>query len=75
MQGLKDILLFQVNRHFISNAKNSLSIFEDLIIEGHQFSPEKLKQIRKKILDSSNDSIRDIEKNFEKVEIELKPEI
>lgn len=74
MQGLKDILLFQVNRHFISNAKNSLSIFEDLILEGYQFSPEKLKQIRKKILDSSNDSIRDIEKNFEKVEFSLKSE-
>ena len=72
MEGLKGILLFNINRHFISNAKISLSIFEDLIIEGYQFSPEKLKQIRKKILDSSNDSYRDVEANFEKVKILLK---
>jgi hypothetical protein len=71
MSKEQDYLSFQVRRKVTSLFKNYFIILEDLIRENPSISQEKYNQIRKRILDYSNDTIREIEQDIEQFKISL----
>lgn len=71
MSKEKDYLSFQVRRKVTSLFKNYFIILEDLVRENPSISQEKYNQIRKRILDYSNDTIREIEQDIEQFKISL----
>ena len=68
----KDFLVFQLRRKIVNLYKNYLFILEDLEKTGYDIAEEEFQRIRKRILDYGNDTIREIEENLEKFDIELK---
>jgi len=68
----KDFLVFQLRRKIVNLYKNYLFILEDLEKTGYDIPEEEFQRIRKRILDYGNDTIREIEENLEKFDIELK---
>ncbi len=69
----KDFLLFNVNRGFTNLAKNFLVILEDLVqIDEYVIQQDKFQRLRKKVLDSSMDSKRNLEYLIEKMEVNYK---
>jgi len=68
----KDFLVFQLRRKVVNLYKNYLFILEDLEKAGYDIPEEEFQRIRKRILDYGNDTIREIEENLEKFDIELK---
>jgi len=71
MSKEKDYLSFQVRRKITSLFKNYFIILEDLARENPSISQEKYNQIRKRILDYGNDTIREIEQDIEQFKISL----
>ena len=71
MSKEKDYISFQVRRKVTSLFKNYFIILEDLVRENPSISQEKYNQIRKRILDYSNDTIREIEQDIEQFKISL----
>lgn len=63
---------FQIERRIVSLYKNSLTLFEDLRKPPYNLSEEDYKIIRKKILDCSNDVLRETAEDFKKISIKLK---
>lgn len=63
---------FQIERRIVSLYKNSLTLFEDLRKPPYNLSEEDYKTIRKKILDCSNDVLRETSEDFKKISIKLK---
>lgn len=68
----KDFLVFQLRRKIVNLYKNYLFILEDLEKSGYNIPEEEFQRIRKRILDYGNDTIREIEENLDKFDIELK---
>jgi hypothetical protein len=71
MSKEKDYLSFQIRRKITSLFKNYFIILEDLAKENPSISQEKYNKIRKRILDYSNDTIREIEQDLEQFKISL----
>jgi len=71
MSKEQDYLSFQIRRKITSLFKNYFIILEDLVRENPSISQEKYNQIRKRILDYSNDTIREIEQDIEQFKISL----
>lgn len=69
---IKDITLFQIKRKIINIYKNFFFILEDLNDSGYNLDDETYQKIRKRVLDNANDAIREIEENFDKLNISLK---
>ena len=66
----KDYLKFQIRRKVINLYKNFFFLLEDVAKDG-KISDEKYQQIRKRILDYGNDTIREIEEDLNKFNINL----
>jgi len=71
MSKEQDYLSFQIRRKITSLFKNYFIILEDLAKENPSISQEKYNKIRKRILDYSNDTIREIEQDLEQFKISL----
>lgn len=71
MSKEKDYLIFQLRRKVINLFKNYLFLLEDLDQNLGGIPEEKYKQIRKRILDYSNDALREIEEDVKKFNISL----
>jgi hypothetical protein len=70
--SVKEFVRFQVNRKIIDLYKNFLVILEDLNDKQYNI-PDKLHQnMRKKVLDYGNDTIRELNTYIDKVNIEIK---
>jgi hypothetical protein len=69
---IKDLTLFQVKRKITNIYKNFFFILEDLSDYGCNINEETYAKIRKRVLDNSNDAIREIEEFFNTIEINLK---
>jgi len=69
---IKDLTLFQVKRKITNIYKNFFFILEDLSDSGCNINEETYAKIRKRVLDNSNDAIREIEEFFNTIEINLK---
>jgi hypothetical protein len=71
MSKEQDYLSFQVRRKITSLFKNYFIILEDIIRENPSISQEKYNQIRKRILDYGNDTIREVEQDINQFKISL----
>ena len=71
MSKEQDYLSFQVRRKITSLFKNYFIILEDLIRENPSIPQDKYQQMRKRVLDHGNDTIREIEENINKFNITL----
>jgi len=71
MSKEKDYLIFQLRRKVTNLFKNYLFLLEDLDQNLGGIPEEKYKQIRKRILDYSNDALREIEEDVKKFNISL----
>jgi hypothetical protein len=69
---IKDLTLFQIKRKITNIYKNFFFILEDLSDSGYNINEETYAKIRKRVLDNSNDAIREIEEFFNTIEINLK---
>jgi hypothetical protein len=71
-QKEKDYLKFQIRRKVINLYKNFFFILEDMAKDSNnKISDTKYQQIRKRILDHGNDTIREIEEDLNKFNITL----
>ena len=61
---LKEYVLFKNRRQVVNLYKNFLILLEDLKEDGYNINDEKYQRLRKKILDSGNDSIRNFEEDL-----------
>ena len=66
---LKDYILFKNRRQVVNLYKNFLILLEDLKEDGYNISDEKYQRLRKKILDSGNDSIRNFEEDLNNINL------
>jgi hypothetical protein len=71
MSKEQEYLSFQVRRKITSLFKNYFIILEDVIRENPSISQEKYNQIRKRILDYGNDTIREVEQDINQFKISL----
>ena len=71
-EKISELLLFQIRRKITSIYKNFFFIIEDLQDSGYNIPDEQYQKIRKRILDSSNDAIREIEEQLSKYCVSLK---
>jgi len=71
MSKEQDYLSFQIRRKITSLFKNYFIILEDIIRENPSISQEKYNQIRKRILDYGNDTIREVEQDINQFKISL----
>ena len=71
-EKIRELLLFQIRRKITSIYKNFFFIIEDLQDSGYNIPDEQYQKIRKRILDSSNDAIREIEDQLSKYCVSLK---
>jgi Na+/phosphate symporter len=69
---IKELTLFQVKRKITNIYKNFFFILEDLSDHGCNINEETYAKIRKRVLDNSNDAIREIEEFFNTININLK---
>ena len=70
MSKEKDYLLFQTRRKIVNLFKKFFFLLEDLYIDG-KISQDKYQQMRKRVLDHGNDTIREIEEDINKFNITL----
>lgn len=71
-QKEKDYLKFQIRRKVINLYKNFFFILEDMVKDSdNKICDAKYQQIRKRILDHGNDTIREIEEDLNKFNITL----
>ena len=66
---LKDYILFKNRRQVVNLYKNFLILLEDLKEDGYNINDEKYQRLRKKILDSGNDSIRNFEEDLNNINL------
>ena len=66
---MKEFILFQNRRKVINLYKNFLILLEDLKEDGYNISDEKYQRLRKKVLDSGNDSIRQFEEELNNIDL------
>ena len=71
-EKISELLLFQIRRKITSIYKNFFFIIEDLQDSGYNIPDEQYQKIRKRILYSSNDAIREIEEQLSKYCVSLK---
>ena len=67
---MKEFVLFQNRRKVINLYKNFLILLEDLKEDGYNISDEKYQRLRKKVLDSGNDSIRQFEEELNNIDLQ-----
>jgi hypothetical protein len=67
---LKDYVLFKNRRQVVNLYKNFLILLEDLKEDGYNISDEKYQRLRKKVLDSGNDSIRQFEEELNNIDLQ-----
>ena len=66
---MKEFVLFQNRRKVINLYKNFLILLEDLKEDGYNISEEKYQRLRKKVLDSGNDAIRQFEQELNNIDL------
>ena len=66
---MKEFILFQNRRKVINLYKNFLILLEDLKEDGYNISEEKYQRLRKKVLDSGNDTIRQFEEELNNIDL------
>lgn len=66
---LKEYVVFKNKRQVINLYKNFLILLEDLKEDGYNISDEKYQRLRKKVLDSGNDSIRQFEEDLNNINL------
>ena len=66
---MKEFILFQNRRKVINLYKNFLILLEDLKEDGYDISEEKYQRLRKKVLDSGNDAIRQFEEELNNIDL------
>lgn len=71
-EKVADYVKFQIRRNVTNLFKQFLVILEDIKTNPTDLSNATFDRYRKKILDSGNDAIREIEKGLEKIDISLK---
>lgn len=67
---IKELISFQVRRKIIDLVKHFLFILEDSLNEN--YNKEDFQHHRKRILDFSNDAIRELEETFKSLDITIK---
>jgi hypothetical protein len=67
-----EFIRFQINRKITNLYKAFLVILEDLKDTKYGIPDETHKRLRKKVLDSGNDAIREIDEYLDKVTVQLK---
>lgn len=67
---LKEFVLFKNRRQVVNLYKNFLILLEDLKEDGYNISDEKYQRLRKKVLDSGNDSIRQFEEELNNIDLQ-----
>ena len=73
---IKEYALFHVNRKIINLYKHLLFVLEDLRDDKFDIKDPRVYQAtRKRILDLSNDTIRELSATFDKLEITIKDDI
>lgn len=65
--NVKEFILFKNKRSVVNLYKSFLNLIEDLQIEGYNISEEKYNRLRKRVLDSGNDAIRQFEEEINNV--------
>jgi len=71
MSKERDYLSFQIRRKVTNLFKNFFIILEDLSKENPSISQEKYNQLRKRVLDYGNDTIRELEEDLKQFKINL----
>ncbi len=71
-EKVSKFLLFQINRKVVNLYKKYLFLLEDLKNPPYNLKEDEYKRIRKQVLDSSNDCLREIDEDFKQVKISLK---
>ncbi|MEK6879927.1 MAG: hypothetical protein AABY22_09985 [Nanoarchaeota archaeon] len=71
-QKAEDFLIFQLNRNIINLYKSFLIILEDLQESPYNIPEETRLRLRKKVLDSGNDALRELETYISKFKFALK---
>lgn len=66
---LKEYIIFHNKRKVVNLYKNFLIILEDLREDGYNISDEKYQRLRKRILDSGNDAIRQFEEELNNINL------
>lgn len=66
---MKEFILFQNRRKVINLYKNFLILLEDLKEDGYNISEEKYQRLRKRVLDSGNDAIRQFEEELNNIDL------
>ena len=66
---MKEFILFQNRRKVINLYKNFLILLEDLKEDGYNISEEKYQRLRKRVLDSGNDTIRQFEEELNNIDL------
>jgi hypothetical protein len=66
---MKEFILFQNRRKVINLYKNFLILLEDLKEDGYNISEDKYQRLRKKVLDSGNDAIRQFEEELNNIDL------
>lgn len=66
---MKEFVLFQNRRKVINLYKNFLILLEDLKEDGYNISEEKYQRLRKRVLDSGNDAIRQFEEELNNIDL------
>ena len=66
---MKEFVLFQNRRKVINLYKNFLILLEDLKEDGYNISEDKYQRLRKKVLDSGNDAIRQFEEELNNIDL------
>ena len=67
----KFVFLYQATRKITTLARGFLYILEDAR-DDYNIPDEKFSRYRKRVLDSSNDAIRDIESNSDEIKLQFK---
>ena len=71
MSKERDYLSFQIRRKVTNLFKNFFIILEDLSKDNPSISQEKYNQLRKRVLDYGNDTIRELEEDIKQFKINL----
>ena len=66
---MKEFVLFQNRRKVVNLYKNFLILLEDLKEDGYNISEEKYQRLRKRVLDSGNDAIRQFEEELNNIDL------
>ena len=86
IKSINDVVIFQLNRRILSNAKDILNILENQMeyaqkleklliqagIEDFKMAEQDFRNGRKRVLDISNESIRELTSLIEKFDFILK---